>query len=232
MHAHCYDADSFSSTLRRMVIALACLVIHGTSVQAQTLFLDTNGDGVSGLLETLNGSNTPYDCLNSGTTAFDVYLVTNQNPDGTAVVCNSSTNPLTISSYQVILRTSGAGGVAVTGWTDNMGFDTPFITDGDGTLAASGQEIWIGRSGASLSAGKYKLGTLSVAVTGTPVLDFVTSAYPWPAAITAFGSDCSGTLVEGMLVFGEDFPISVGFGTCRSDDVVPITWGKIKRQYR
>jgi hypothetical protein len=219
-----------------VVVALAHLLLAIPVARAQTLYLDTNGDGVSGRLDVLNGGHAPEDCLTEQTTSVDVYFVTDKNPDGTTATCPTSGEAMTISSYQVVLRQSGSGAVYPTGWTDNMGFETPAITVGDGTFATAGTETWVGRSGNPLPAGKYKLGTLAVTVTGYPALDFVTSSTISPAgeAFTGFGSACGGAYVAGALAYGGDFPTSNGFGivTCSPTPVLPTTWGKIKQQYR
>lgn len=217
-----------------LVVALAELLISVHAAKAQTLYLDTNGDGLSGRLEILNGGYAPEDCLTEQTTSVDVYFVTDKNPDGTTATCPTSDDALTISSYQVLLRQSEFGTVYPTGWTDNMGFETPSITVGDGTFATAGTETWVGRSGNSLPPGKYKLGTLAVTVTGHPTLDFVTSSTisPGGEAFTGFGSACGGAYENGALALGGDFPTAVAFGTCHPDPVVPATWGKIKQRYR
>lgn len=217
-----------------LVVVLAQLLLAIPAAQAQTLYLDTNGDGVSGRLELMNGGNAPEDCLTEQTTSVDVYFVTDKNPDGTTVTCPTSGEAMTISSYQVLLRRSGPGAVNPTGWADNLGFETPAISIGDGTFATAGTETWVGRSGNPLPPGKYKLGTLAVTVTGTPTLDFVTSSTISPAgdAFTGFGSACGGAHEAGAQSFGGDFPTDNAGGTCFYTPVLPTTWGKIKQQYR
>ena len=218
----------------RLVIpaAFGLLFLAATVVRAQTFYLDTNGDGLNSYIEFGNGGTAPWDCLTEQSTSVDVYLVTDKNPDGTAATCSGSAEPLTISSYQVLLRSIGQGVLLVTGWTDNMGFATPSITSGDGTLATSGSDTWVGRSGDSLAPGTYRLGTLSITVTGTPSLVFVTSSTISFEALTGFGSACDGVYPDGRLLLGEDMPTSNAFPTCVSDAVISTTWGKIKHQYK
>ena len=198
---------------------------------AQTLYLDTNGDGLNWELEFQNGRYAPADCVNEQTTSIDVYLVTNRNPDGTELPCISSTEPRTVNFYEFILRWV-RGQITVNGWTDNMGFGTPFITKGDSTVYASGSDVWVGRGGDSQPPGTYKLGTLSITVTGTPYVAFVANTALSFEAFTGFGSACSGSDVPGAVLFGSDVPLGNTFGTCGYTPVVPITWGKIKQHYK
>lgn len=216
----------------RSVFALAQLLFAVHAASAQTLYLDSNGDGLNSILEFQSGNNNaPFDCVTEETTSLDIYLVTDKNPDGTEIPCFSSNELRTITSYQVLLRWT-RGQIAVNGWTDTMGFGTPVITKGDGTVYASESNVWIGRGGESQPPGKYKLGTLSIAATGTPYIDFVTSSTISPDAFTGFGSACSGADLPGFVFYGSDFPTSNGFGTCGYVPVLPTTWGKIKQRYR
>src|SRR5258705_8636960 len=66
------------------------------SAEAQHIFLDMNGDGIS----------TAVDVLGPGTTTADVWLITNRNPDGSFAGCNTGCDDLTINSYDFILRSS------------------------------------------------------------------------------------------------------------------------------
>lgn len=104
-----------------MTVLVSALLV-GSVAQAQTLYLDSNGDGLNWYIELGNGNNALPDCVTEQTTSIDVYLVTDRNPDGSVVACASSTGPLNFSSYQVILRHDGQ--VVVNGWTDNVGFTT------------------------------------------------------------------------------------------------------------
>lgn len=216
-----------------LILAMFALLGHAPMAQCQTLYLDSSGDGLNWWLEFLNGNNNvPFDCITDQTTSVDVYLVTDKNPDGTAITCASSAEPLTIKSYQLVLRSVGTGQVVVKGWTDSMGFNTPNITKGDGTVYASGSDAWVGRAGESQPPGKYKLGTLSIEATGHPALFLVTSTTLDGDAYTAFGSACGGVYFPDELLLGGDFPTGNAFPTCYSDPVIPTTWGKIKQQYR
>ena len=201
-------------------------------VEAQYLYLDANGDGLSFLREHANGNEVPLDVLYAAVLTIDVYIATDRNPDGSAAQCPSG-GTMTMQTYQFFLGSAGPGNLVATGWTDNMGFQEGGISAGDGTFATAGQEIWVGRSGAygsDLPPGLYKLGTLSVTIQGTPALYFKTaSGGNFPDAQTAFASGCAGTSV---LRLGTEIPPSSAFGIEIPDPVVPITWGKIKQHYR
>ena len=220
---------------RWIIPALALLagLAAAPVVEAQYLYLDSNGDGLSYLREYANGNNAvPLDVLYAAVLTIDVYIATDRNPDGSAAQCPSG-GTLTIQTYQFILGFAGPGNLVATGWTDNMGFQEGGISAGDGTLATAGQEIWVGRNGAygtDLPPGLYKVGTLSVSIQGTPALYFRTaSSGSFPEAQTQFASGCAGTSV---LRLGTEIPYSSAFGIDIPDPVVPTTWGKVKQHYR
>lgn len=215
------------------VVALAQLSIAVPNARAQYLYVDTNGDGVNSSRQNSIGDQVPpTDCLTAATSAIDIYFVTDHNADGSTATCFTE-DPLTIQSYQFILGFSGVGEVVASGWTDSMGFTEPGIGGGDGTFAAAGQEVWVGRKGEELSPGLYKVGTLALSVVGTPMVFFkAASSGSFPAAQTSFGSACPGSQQNHIIQFGVD--ATEAFGACCfcADPVVTTTWGKIKRQYR
>ena len=221
-----------------LVSLMTLLLLVGISAMAplanaQYLYLDANGDGLSSIREVENGNQTvPGDILYPAVLTVDVYVATDRNPDGSAAECPSG-GTLTIQTYQFILGSAGPGNLVATGWIDNMSFQEGGISAGDGTFATAGQEIWVGRNGAyggEVPPGLYKLGTLWVAIQGTPVLYFKTgSSGNFPEAQTAFASGC---LETNVLRLGTEIPLSSAFGTEIADDVVPVTWGKIKQRYK
>jgi hypothetical protein len=216
-----------------VLVAAFARLLFTVPAEAQTLYLDTNGDGLNGLLEIMKGGYAPLDVLTSQIASVEVYLVTDKDPDETTATCPTSAQPLTINSYEVLLRTSGNGAVTASGWTDNMGFETPFLPTESGTgFVTVGTDIGFGFSGDSKSPGAYRLGTLSVIVTGTPRLNFVTSSTVAPYGFTGFGSDCSGDYFGGVVSLGGDFPLGNAFGTEVATPIVQVTWGKIKQRYR
>lgn len=219
---------------RLLVPVLAFLTLTHPAL-CQTLYIDSNGDGLNWGLEIQNGHfDHPIDCVTEQTTSVDVYLTTDKNPDGSAASCAGSPQPMTIHSYQVILRLEGwAGGhVVANGWTDAMGYNTPNITMGDGSFYASGTDVWVGRTGESKAAGTYKLGTLWITAAGSSTIFTATSTPIAGDAVTGFGSACSGSSEPGLLLLGGDFPTANAFSTCYPDPVLPTTWGKIKQRYR
>ena len=88
-----------SSSLAALAAIAASLAFPATSAQAQYMYLDANGDGV----------HTRADVLSStGVTSVDVWLVTNENRDGTLAACaESPTAQLSIISYEFILLADG-----------------------------------------------------------------------------------------------------------------------------
>ncbi len=209
------------------IVAAAALLV-GAPASGQFVFIDVTGDGLANCTDE---DNLIDDALNPTITAVDIYFVTDANKDGSAAVCNSA-EPLTLSSYEFTLRYSGSGSVVYNGWTDNLGFPFPIITAGDGTFAAAGEDCWVGRGGnpPGLAPGKHKLGTLSIAVTGSPILSFATSSTLDPNAQTAFGSACDGNQLDSTIRLGDDFQ-----DNCPTDLPIPVhstTWGKIKKTYQ
>ena len=215
-----------------LFLFLAALTITKPAY-SQYLFLDVNGDGHNSLnlSEPGNGS----DCLNPAITQIDIYFDTNHNPDGSPTTCDqTAANPLSMNSYEILLRGSGTGSVSFNGWTDNVGFTTGVISLGDSKFYASGKDAWIGLAGSTLPPGRYKVGTLGVTVTDFATISFVPlggSAIN-PNAETAFGTQCEGNDFDGTYKLGSDFASNHASGTCYGDAVEALTWGKIKQRYR
>jgi hypothetical protein len=218
-----------------LLLAVVAMVAVVAPAYSQTLYLDTNGDGMNSLLEKSNGNNAaPDDVLGASTTAVDVYFDSNHNPDGSTVLCpQDPSQPYDMFSYEATVRASGSGTVTFNGWTDALGWSIGIITIGDHTFATAGSDAWFGRGTASSGAvmGRFKVGTLSVSVTGTPKLDFATSSTIDPSAQTAFGGHCYAPLFDNTNRLGEQYPTSNAFGTEAPVPVVPTTWGKIKNLY-
>jgi hypothetical protein len=201
--------------LRTTLLLLLASAFLGvaTPAAAQFMFLDVNGDGAC----------TSADILSSSVTSVDIWLDTNHNGDGSLATCPTGED-LTINSYTFIL-TAPSGGVTYGAWTDNMGFT---IAAGG---AQSGNDFWIAKaSGTPLAAGKYKLGSLAVTITGSPSLQFAIVTAIDPTGLTSFGSACPGMDFDNTMKFGTDWinACSVGVTTA----VQETTWGKIKNLYR
>jgi hypothetical protein len=216
-----------------LLLAVVAMVGVAAPAHSQTLYMDTNGDGKNSLLEQQNGNNAaPDDVLNASTTSVDFYFDPNHNPDGSVVLCpQDASQPYDMFSYEATVRASGSGSVTFNGWTDLMGWSIGIITIGDHTFATAGTDAWFGRGNQNAVMGKQKVGTLSIAVTGSPKLDFVTSSTIDGSAQTAFGGHCYGPLFDNTNRLGEQYPTSNAFGTEAPVPVVPTTWGKIKNLY-
>lgn len=216
-----------------LLLAVVALVAVAAPAHSQTLYMDTNGDGKNSLLEKSNGNNAaPDDVLNASTTSVDIYFDSNHNPDGSTLQCpQDAAQPYDMFSYEATVRASGSGSVTFNGWTDNMGWAIGIITIGDHTFATAGTDAWFGRGNQNAVMGKSKVGTLSITVTGTPKLDFVTSSTIDGSAQTAFGGHCYGPLFDNTNRLGEQYPTGNAYGTEAPVPVVPTTWGKIKNLY-
>jgi hypothetical protein len=219
---------------------VSVLVALGTasSALAQYLYLDVNGDGLNFDREAVVGNLVSPDGLSPAVTSVDVYLVTDHLQDGSVATC-ASEEPFTIGSYEVVLRsTTNHGGVFFQGWTDAMGFEIPIIAGGDGTFVTGGTDAWFGRGSSSsdLPPGTYKLGAVSIVVTGFPTIFFGTSTALNGNAVTAFGSECDGVRRDGRLYLGpflgDSSDFAASFGSTEATGVVSTTWGRIKERYR
>lgn len=222
----------------KQCLLLLFLVVLTTSKPAysQYLFLDVNGDGHNYLNAAEPGSGS--DCLGPSVTQVDVYFDTNHNPDGSPATCDQTAeNPLSMSSYEILMRAANYpyGNVTVNSWTDNVGYTTGIISKGDGKFLVSGSDVWIGLAGPVLPPGRYKVGTLSVTVTGGPGFFFLPlggSGIDQNAG-TGFGTQCEGNDLNNRYTLGSDFALNHAFGTgCFGDAVSETTWGKIKERYR
>ena len=217
---------------------VAALAIAGPAY-SQYAYLDVNGDGLNYDREVANGNNgAGSDGISAATTAIDVWFVTDDMADGSAAVCDEDpTRSLTMGSYEAVLKYTGSGTVTFNGWTDNLGFTFPLITAGDGTFATAGADAWFGRGGSppGLAPGAYKVGTISVTVTGSPIISFGTSSAINGNAQTSFGSQCDGARFDNTLRLGPqgdpDYDWFQSFGTTAPTPVVKSTWGKIKTLY-
>ena len=221
--------------MRALFLVLAGILALSAAADpapAQYYFLDTNGDGTNRCAD----PGAPADRLTPGVTAVDVYIVTNRTLDGSEVVCSMSEGyvpPLSLYSFEFILRASGPGTIQYQSWVDAAGFPSGLIPLGDFTMASKGSDVWVGRfTMNALGAGKYRLGTLSVKVTGYPNLDFAitTPMANQGAAETYFGSHCLGVRVDNVHRLGEDFHDACG--TVATDPGDLAVWDRIQSLYR
>lgn len=226
----------YHRSMRMLLLGLvACAAIAAASVPARAayLFLDTNGDGTNRCLD----PTAPVDQLTPGVRNVDVYLSTNRAIDGAVLECGFHEEgyafPLSLVSFEFILRASGPGSVRYEDWTDATRFSGGLIPLGDFTMAARGSDVWVGRySWNALAPGTYHLGTLSVEVSGYPRLDFaIRTPMADPGAETYFASNCLTTIrVDNVHRLGEDFHDACG--TALADPGEVDVWGRIQRLYR
>jgi PKD repeat protein len=160
-------------------------------VRAQYMYLDTNGDGQS----------TEEDVVSpTGTTVADVWLRTDRNRAGAAAVCPTEDGPMTINSYEFILRANG-GTVSWGPITNRM----PFPINLGTTTLGSDAHVGFG-SGALLSPGTYRLATVAFSrLSGSPTIDIVPTTPIAGIYGTNFGSACSGNDFDNTLKLGSDW---------------------------
>ncbi len=205
--------------MRLIVTALSCLVLiaaSGHPSNAQYVSLDVTNDGIC---------NTD-DFLNSDVSSIDVYLDTSKNADGSPATCaQDAQTALTISSYDIAFYFARAS-VLFQGWTDAMGFTTDL-----GSIFPTGYGYaWVRKGGSTtLPPGKYKLGTMAVAIGGDPIVCPAASLPGTPNWFTGFGSDCPGVHGDHVLQLSVDFTDAcctyVPFASTKT------TWGVIKNKY-
>jgi len=213
-----------------LFLAVVGLMAVSAPAYAQYMFLDVNGDGKNST-NTVNPAHAggASDLLTSSIHSVDVYVVTDQNQNGTAAVCQTG-ETWQINSYEFVLRQSGNGSVAYGAWTDNMGYANGGVLCGDAVTCQGAGDIWVGKYKFTYDPpGRYKLGSLAITVTGQPKLDFEPSSSLHALAETAFGSSCSGTQGDHTIRLGMDF--CCADGTASPIPVTSTTWGKIKNLY-
>src|SRR5438093_1750646 len=162
---------------------IAALAI-GAPAYSQYIYMDLNGDQVC----------TSADALTSSITAVDVWLDTNHNKDGTTATCVDPSKPLDIFSYGVLIHSQGSGTVTFNSWTNAAPNFALLIN-----FRAAGPDMGVGYQlqppGAVDPPGKYKLGTVNVAVTGAQTWTFLTDAPDLPFVDgTGFGADCPASV--------------------------------------
>jgi len=195
------DASSLPGRLvsrYSFALLIATLVfVAGASARAQSLWLDTNGDGIHNASDVV---------APSGTTTVDIWLRTDQNADGSPAVCVSDDGELTMSSYLVVLHAEN-GTVSWGTVTNHIGsFGNPI------NAAPTPLEIGIGAGGSTpLAPGAYRLATVPITVaSGTPNIAFATQHSIDTTYTTGFMSSCSGTSFDNFIRLGVDFHDAAG----------------------
>ena len=178
--------------------ALGLILILGIAASparalAQYMYLDSNGDGV----------NTAADVVNpTGTTTFDVYLVTDQRADGSTAICEADGSELDIGSYTVGLRAIGG---EVTWGTPINRMPSFGVSFG---FVANSTEMFYGVGGGFVSPATYRLMTASVtivtSVTGIEIVPRTDVPGGYSLGAT-FGSHCPGNDGDNTLKLGVDW---------------------------
>jgi hypothetical protein len=175
------------------LLACAAAMLLPAAASSQYLYLDSNGDGIS------DGSDVVQAV---GPTTINVWLRTDANRDGSPAVCSSEDGPLSINSYEFVLRAIN-GTIA---WGSAFNQIEAFSTDLG--LVQSMTEFHMGYAGGSaLPPGLYHLATLSFsAASGTPSIEIAASPNSLAGALqTAFGSSCSSLDYDNTLALGTEW---------------------------
>lgn len=176
------------------ILSITCAVLVmavSNPAQAQYLFIDSNGDGLSTSADRLNAA---------GPTTITIWLRTDQNKDGSAASCSGDpAKPLSIFSYEFILHATG-GNVNWGKYTNLL----PSMSFPFGSFT-SATDYYSGYGGITpLPPGKHKLGSLVVTVaSGDPTITFASATPIWGPLHTSFGSMCGGKAGHNTLVYGE-----------------------------
>ena len=202
------------------LVGITAAMATGAPARGQYIYMDVYGDGVC----------SSSDILTSSVTTVDIYLDTNHDAAGREVTCSDGTNPLNIGSYSLLFEVLDKQGSAqLTGWTNGMSGYTEVSS-----FTVAGRRAGVGFTGSEfLPPGRYKLGHLSVVVTGVPSLFFLSQdADPGiPTPVTGFGSQCDASAYPNTVTLGVDFSDNCNV-YASFDAVEATTWGKIKQVYR
>lgn len=192
-------------------LPLGLLVLSPVPAASQYMFLDTNGDGIHDAGDQL---------APSGPTAVDIWVVTNQNRDGTPVDCDVADAylGLTLNSYTVVLH--AAGGEVKWGPMHNR---LPFAQQAwcFGTHADTTDVRWYHNGWGSsdqFPPGKYRLATLQIeAISGTPSISIEPYLPRHVVQITQFGTSCMALEGDNTYKLGLDWHDADGIGPPRAD---------------
>jgi hypothetical protein len=208
--------------MKRFLLLLGvAATLAATPAFAQYMYLDTNNDGVC------NAS----DVLSSSTTSVDVWVDTNHDKFGNVLTCPDGANTFSLLGYELILSWSGSGSLTYGTFTNLMAGMNNL------SQAAGGNDYyttWVTLTAFPESSSPFKVASIGVTVTGTPVLTLATSTSLAPVDRTSFGSLCTtvapGHEAENQWILGTDF-----FDVCGTSTLTPTTpttWGAIKNLYK
>jgi hypothetical protein len=205
------SAPVFRFTLLAASLLAALLVgtILPSSLLAQSIYLDTNGDGVHSDADVV---------APSGPTVLDVWLRTDANADGTPAVCATGDGALTVSGYQLVVRATN-GTVA---WGALVNAIPEFTVDLGG---ASGPTELAGGfgGGPALVPGTYRLATVTITVaSGTPSIEFLPQSNLSSRFKTRFDSSCPGNDASYSLQLGSDWSDAEGAPYGGTVNLIPV----------
>src|SRR5216117_398844 len=166
----------------RLALFAAVLTLpFAIPASAQYMYLDSNANGVHDVGDRMNANGTA--------TTADLYVITNQNRDGSTATCDTGTEPLTINQYQINLIAVG-GTVTYSGFINQQ---AATMTFGFGEFNPDGVRYKNGFGGGTqLAAGSYKLCTITITGVGqTPRIDIVDQVVG-SNDFTGFGTACLG----------------------------------------
>ncbi len=190
---------------------VVCLLLFATSpstVSAQYIYIDANGDGIHTASDVMPALGAPQ--------IVDVWLDRTHNRDGSVATCNTGDGDLSFSnSYSVNIK-ANFGTVAFSNFTNQVpSFVINCLAAGGQGFASNSVEMAACRAGASLIswAGAARMFTVTVTpLTGTPSLEIVPMS-GLSANFTAFGSPCSGNDFDNTYKLGTDWFDADGIGT-------------------
>ena len=189
----------------RFLAPMLVSLLLAPAAMAQYVFLDANGDGVNDASDQLNLT---------GPTTLDVWIVTNQNRDGSTATCTTdNSEPLTINSYEIVLLVQH-GKIRFGPMRNRLPFTaTPVCFAGyeDTTNTSVYHNGWGYRD--ILPPGRYLVASLTVDVLeGDPTLSFAGHSPLEPVDLTEFGTQCTGPDYDNTYVLGEEFFDASGIG--------------------
>ena len=205
-----------------LLLGVIAAMAIGAPAYSQYVFMDVDGDGV----------NTLFDVLTSSSTTVHVYFDTNHNKDGTTVTCTDGVHPLDMAIYDFVVHASGSGAVTYNGYTQSAVMNAAGFQQLN-PFTVSGQNAGVGYTANNYAnPGRYELGTISVTITGSPILTFVgTSTDPAIQSFgTGYGTHCDASVNTNEMTLGIDF--FDADGTRSSTPTESTTWGKIKQLYK
>ena len=194
----------------RLALALLFGLVYATPSLAQYMYLDSNGDGIHTAADQVNPT---------GPTVIDLWLDTDSNRDGSAVVCAQGNHPLSIISYAFYVTASG--GTVSWGTFVNAvpGFGVHFGAGKTDT------DLFDGYGGLpQLPPGLYRLGQVQMSVvSGSPSIQFLALG-PGSPDWTSFGSACSGFDLDNTMKLSQDWFDADGlpFGTGGMQNGAPV----------